>query len=113
MHLVGFEKAGPWVLLARGLCGDAVARTAADFDGFRFEKVRTTTDEMMLPGALKYGGLAALAALAAPGELYLHNHHGTGMGHWMKAVYAAAGASDRLARDDRGTPEDAAKWLLR
>ena len=35
---------------------------------------------MMLPGALKYGGLPALAALAAPGELYVHNHHGTGCG---------------------------------
>ena len=32
VHLVGLDKAGPWVLLARGLCGDAVARTAADID---------------------------------------------------------------------------------
>ena len=92
VHLVGFEKAGPWVLLARGLCGDAVARTAADLNGFRFEKVRTTTDEMMLPGALKYGGLPALAALAAPAELYVHNHRGTGSGQWLKAVYQAANA---------------------
>ena len=88
LHLVGFEKAGPWVLLARALCGDAVARTAADGNEFRFEKVRSVNDEMMLPGALKYGGLYALAALAAPGELYVPNHHGTGSGHWMKAVYA-------------------------
>src|SRR5262249_19798788 len=78
VHLIGFEKAGPWVLLARGLCGDAVARTGADFDDFRFEKVRAPYDEMMLPGAVKYGGLPALAALAAPGELYLHNHQDTG-----------------------------------
>ena len=35
------------------------------------------------------------------------------MGHWMKAVYAAAGASDKLVQDDRGTAADAAKWLLR
>src|SRR5262249_26391331 len=39
VDLVGWEKAGPWVLLARGLCGDAVARTAADVDQFRFDKV--------------------------------------------------------------------------
>src|SRR4029079_1557971 len=30
VHLVGFGEAGPWVMLARGLCGEAVARTAAD-----------------------------------------------------------------------------------
>src|SRR5262249_10701241 len=91
LHLSGFEEAGAWVLLARGLWGSAVARTAADCDGFRFEKVRAEDDEMMLPGALKYGGLPALAALAAPGELYLHNDSGTDAGRWLKPVYSAAG----------------------
>jgi dienelactone hydrolase len=114
VHLVGFEKAGPWVLLARGLCGEAVARTAADMDGFRFDKVRTTTDEMMLPGGLKYGGLAALAALAVPGELYVHNHRGTGSGEWLKATYEAAGAGGRLDRHDDKVPADkVAEWLVR
>jgi len=113
VDLVGFEEAGPWVMLARALCGDAVARTAADVHGFRFEKVTTTDDPMMLPGALKYGGLPALAALAVPGELYLYNYHGTGMGHWMKAAYAAAGTPDKFAADDHGAAHDAAKWLLR
>lgn len=114
VHLVGFDKAGPWVLLARGLCGKAVARTAADASGFRVEKVRTTTDEMMLPGALKYGGLAALAALAAPGELYVHNHHGTGSGNWLKAVYQAAGAIDKLQRSsEKAQASKVVDWLLR
>jgi dienelactone hydrolase len=114
VHLVGFEKAGPWVLLARGLCGDAVKRTAADFDGFRFEKVRSTTDEMMLPGGLKYGGLPALAALAVPGELYDHNHQGTGSGHWVKAVYDAAGAADKLHRhSEKQSADKVAEWLVR
>src|SRR5262249_12325499 len=94
VHLVGFDRAGRWVALARGLCGDAVARTAVDFDRFRFEKVVTVTDEMMLPGALKYGGLGALAALAAPGELLVHDHRGTGMGQWLNAAYKAAGHPD-------------------
>src|SRR5262249_57648108 len=30
VHLVRFGKAGPWVLLALGLCGAAAARPAAD-----------------------------------------------------------------------------------
>src|SRR5205814_2415087 len=50
VDLVGFDAAGPWVLLARPLCGDTVARTAADVNGFRFDKVGRVDDEMMLPG---------------------------------------------------------------
>jgi hypothetical protein len=114
VHLVGFDKAGPWVLLARGLCGNAVARTAADFNDFRFDKVRTTNDEMMLPGALKYGGLSALAALAAPGELYVHHHRGTGSGHWLKAVYETAGAKDKHQRtSEKAADGKVVEWLLR
>jgi dienelactone hydrolase len=115
VHLLGEGKAGPWVLLARALRGsDAVDRTAADGNGFRFEKVRRVTDEMMLPGGLKYGGLYALAALAAPGELYVHNHHGTGSGPWLKGAYAAAGATDKLKREsDRAETAKVVEWLLR
>ncbi len=113
VHLLGFDKAGPWVLLARSLCGDAVARTAADFNEFRFDNVRATTDEMMLPGGLKYG-LPALAALAAPGELFVHNHRGSGSGQWLKAVYEAAGAKDKLQRiPEKVTEEKLIDWLLR
>jgi dienelactone hydrolase len=113
VHLVGFDKAGPWVLLARGLCGDAVTRTAADMNEFRFDKVRTTSDEMMLPGGLKYG-LPALAALAAPGELYVHNQRGTGSGQWLQAAYEAAGAKDKLQRTpEKATDEKIVEWLLR
>jgi dienelactone hydrolase len=114
VHLVGWGEAGPWVLLARGLCGGAVARTAADADGFRFEKVRTPYDDMMLPGALKYGGLPAFAALAAPAELYLHNHRGTGSGQWVAATYEAAKAGDHLQRSpEKVAPEKVAEWLVR
>lgn len=114
VHLVGFDKAGPWALLARGLCGDAVTRTAADCNGFRFDKVRTTSDEMMLPGSLKYGGLPALAALAAPAELYVHNCHGANPAPWLNSVYEAAGAAEKL----RGSSEKVSdtkilEWLLK
>jgi hypothetical protein len=112
VHLVGWGKAGPWVLLARGLCGDAVARTAADADGFRFEAVRSPDDAMMLPGALKYGGLPALAALAAPGELYAHGL--ADPGGWLPAVYDAAGAKEKLQRASEKQPEEkVVAWLLR
>ena len=114
VDLLGEGKAGPWVLLARGLCGDAVHRTAGDMDEFRFERVRTTTDEMMLPGALKYGGLGALLALVAPAELFLHNHRGSGTGQWVKPVYAAAGATEKLKQEPlKESTEKVVEWLLR
>jgi dienelactone hydrolase len=114
VHLIGFEEAGPWVLLARGLCGDAVSRTVADVNQFRFEKVRKIDDEMMLPGALKYGGLSALSALAAPGELFVHNQRGSGMGQWLQAVYKAAGSADHLERQaEKLSMEKGVAWLLR
>jgi hypothetical protein len=114
VHLLGIEKAGPWVLLARPLCGTDVARTAVDYDGFRFEKVRLIGDDMLLPGALKYGGLAALGAAAVPAEIYDHNHHGTGSGHWINTVYKSAGAADKLVRNSEKQPlEKVIDWLLR
>jgi dienelactone hydrolase len=114
VHLVGWEKAGPWVLLARPLCGEAVARAAADAAGFRFESVQDPGDEMMLPGALKYGGLGALAGLAAPGELYVHHHQDMGAGRWLEAAYRAAGADNNLHREAEAVPADKVlAWLLR
>ncbi len=114
VHLLGRGKGGPWVLLARGLCGNAVERTAADVNRFRFDSVREVTDEMMLPGALKYGGLPALTALSAPGELLIHNHRSTSMGQWTKAAYKAAGAADKLMRSgDRMSDDKVVAWLLR
>ncbi len=113
VHLVGWESAGPWVVLARALCGDAVDRTAVDLDGFRFDKVHSNDDQMMLPGALKYGGLSAFAALCAPGDLLLHNHRGTGTGRQVSDAYQSFMAEPRLKREpERLPPEQVAEWLI-
>ena len=69
IELVGTGMTGPWVLLAGGLAGEQVTRTVADAGGFRFAGITKTSDPMFLPGALKYGGLGGLAALAAPTKL--------------------------------------------
>lgn len=112
VNLVGVERAGPWVVLARGLCGDAVQRTAADLDQFSFTKVKAADDPMMLSGAVKYGGLPAFAALAAPAPVLLHNAEGTGVGDAVKTAYAAKkDAAD--VRNAKETPEAVVKWLLR
>jgi hypothetical protein len=114
IHLVGLEKAGPWVVLARALCADQVERCAADMNGFRFEEMSSTADENLLPGALKYGGMGRLAALSAPSELYLHNLPPAGMGDWLPAAYEAAGASGRLQLSAEKTAnEKVLAWVLR
>jgi hypothetical protein len=114
IHLVGWESAGPWVVMARALAGDAVARTAADLNGFRFDAIKSNADPMMLPGAVKYGGLPAFAALCAPGELLLHNHRGTGTGRLTPGAYRAVGAEGKLARESgRLTGTKVVEWVLR
>jgi dienelactone hydrolase len=114
VHLAGFEQAGPWVLLARALCGDAVARTAVDADRFRFDEVPDTQDPMLLPGAVKYGGLPALAGLCAPAEVYVHNDRDTGLDGWTKDAYQAAGTPGHLERTaEKVAPEKVVAWLLR
>jgi hypothetical protein len=113
IQVVGWESAGPWVVLAKALAGDAVSRCAADLDGFRFDSVRAIDDPMMLPGALKYGGMAAFAALCAPGDLLLHNHRGTGTEQLVPLAFKAAGAEQRLRRSAEKMPADkVVDWLL-
>jgi dienelactone hydrolase len=114
IDLVGFGKLGPVATLARGLCGDAVRRAAADLDNFRFEQVQDANDEMMLPGGLKYGGLLTLAAVSAPNELLLYNTEKCGPATFLTAAYEAAGAANRLDRREDGmTPAAVVDWLLR
>ena len=114
VYLVGWGEAGPAVVLGRAACGDAVARTAADLHQFRFDTIEKTDDPRMLPGGVKYGGLAAFTALCAPGEMFFHNHAGTSSGKITKAAYAAAGADDKLKRQPKpAKAEDVVEWLTR
>jgi dienelactone hydrolase len=113
VHLIGFESAGPWVVLARALSGEAVSRTAADLNQFRFENVHSNDDEMMLPGALKYGGLPAFAALCAPGDLLLRHSKGTGAKEWLPAAYHAAGCENVVQHTQSSTDDAVVRWLLR
>jgi dienelactone hydrolase len=90
VDLVGLEEAGPWCLLARGLCNDVVGRTAVDLGGFSFTEIKDVADPMYLPGALRYGEISALAALAAPGELLLADTRTLDMG-WVRDAYRSVG----------------------
>ena len=72
VHLVAFDRAGVWALLSRALAGDAIARASIDLDGFDFEAVQDPFDAMMLPGAVKYGGIGGLLPLITAGQTELY-----------------------------------------
>ncbi len=73
VHLVAFGKAGPWALLARAASGDVIGRAALDLNGFDFNSVNTTSDEMILSGAIKYGGVWGIVPLCTNGKTILFN----------------------------------------
>lgn len=114
VHLVGWGEFGPIAILAKALAGDAVVKTAADLNGFKFEDIKDTADPMMLPGAVKYGGLGAFLALCAPGEVLVHNQMGTGTGQLSRAAYDAAGAANKLTRNAaKLDPMKVVEWLVK
>ncbi|MEO6435115.1 MAG: hypothetical protein ABIP55_05065, partial [Tepidisphaeraceae bacterium] len=78
VRIAGFAGAGPQALLAHALAGDASASAAIDLDGFDFDRVSGETDPMLLPGALKYGGIYGFAPLCAGRPTLLCNARKTG-----------------------------------
>ncbi|VTR92678.1 Uncharacterized protein OS=Blastopirellula marina DSM 3645 GN=DSM3645_20962 PE=4 SV=1: AXE1 [Gemmata massiliana] len=114
VHIVGWDSFGPIAILAKALAGDAVAKTAADMNQFKFEDIKDTADPMLLPGAVKYGGLGSFLALCAPGEVLVHNHKGTGSGQVSRAAYEAAGAAKNLTRvSEKLDPAKVVEWLVK
>lgn len=92
VNLIGTGRAGVWCLIARALAGDAVNVTIADADGFDFRSVKSMYDEDHLPGALRYGGLWALTALAAPADVRIYNTGQDALPSWLSDAWKACGA---------------------
>jgi dienelactone hydrolase len=115
VDIAGFGIAGAWAAAARAQAGPALSRAAIDTGGFRFAKLRSTTDLNFLPGGAKYGDLPGMLALSAPGELWLAGED-AGSVPTVVAAYQAAGAKDKLhleASAGEKKAEAAAKWLTR
>lgn len=72
VHQIALEGAGAWALLAKGLAGEAILRSAIDLNGFDFDQVKDVNDENFLPGAQKYGGIATFISLCRVGETALY-----------------------------------------
>ncbi len=77
IHLVGFGDLGPVALLAAALAPSAFGKVVADAHRFRFDAITSMDDPMMLPGAVKYGGLPGLTAGVSMAHVY--NAEGTGL----------------------------------
>lgn len=74
--LIGTGHAGPPALFAAGFLRDQVGTVIADACGLSYEKLPPANDPNFLPGALKYGGLGGLAALAVPTPLQIYGAGG-------------------------------------
>lgn len=109
--VAGFGAAGPLVLAARAVAGDAIDATAADTGGFRFGKLLAYRDPQFLPGGAKYLDLPGLIALGEPQRLWLS-------GEASLPTLAGADASGSLQHvtlnlSSADAPFAAAEWLLK
>jgi dienelactone hydrolase len=116
VHVIGLGKAGPWVAAALAQAGSAIDRTAIDTSGFRFAAIDSIDDPAFLPGAVKYGDLPGMLALAAPHRLWLAGEGGDAPA-LVRAAYDSAGAKENLtmsAGEQPGkTAAEAVAWLLK
>jgi hypothetical protein len=110
VSIAGLEGAGPWALIAGAIAEPLADRTFADLGRFDFKAVKEPADPMMLPGAVKYGGIPAFAGLCA------------GQGLWIAApppgmdltrdIFKAAGTGKSLRIQEAAPPPEAlAAWL--
>ena len=114
VSLVGMDRAGLWVLLARALAPqDFAARTAADAWQFETENDAAYLEKLFIPLIRRAGDFRAATALIAPAPLLIHNA-GTGFKvDWARDAYRAAGREAALAVKEAAAGEaEIAGWLV-
>jgi len=112
--VVGLDGAGPWVAAARAQCGEAIDQAVIDTGGFRFGHVLDLHDPNFLPGGAKYGDLAALLALGAPGRTWVGGETAEGLA-LAQTQYQARNAGKNLTRftgEAQQLRPAALEWLL-
>jgi hypothetical protein len=88
VRVLATGKAGPWAVLAKAAANDQIDKVAADLGGFDFDQVTEGGDEMLLPGALKYGGIYGFLTLADKGQTLVVNARKIGKFDLAKKVPA-------------------------
>jgi len=85
-------------------------RTFIETNGFRFKHVEDVYDVGFLPGAVKYGDLPGILALAAPIELRVDGESEDSISI-VRAAYRAEGRPHHLQLD-RDNLSSTISWLL-
>lgn len=112
--LVGLGGAAPWAALAGAVAGRAIDGLALATAGFRFATITDLRDPNLLPGAVKYGDLPGLLALAAPTPLWLSGE-GVEAPGLVAACYHAAGGGpvSSYAGPAEGEADSLLAWIGR
>jgi dienelactone hydrolase len=107
VRVLATGKAGPWGLLAKAAAGEAVDAVAADLGGFDFDQVKDAADEMMLPGALKYGGIYGFVPLCDTGRTLVVNARQTG-------TYELAKKTQGVTLEEKARPaKEMVEWVTK
>ena len=102
-------------LSAANVAGLGIERAAIDTAGFRFAKLTDVYDVDFMPGAVKYGDLPSLLALAAPTKLWLAGE-GKSTPRIISAAFGASGKPEHLTifkGESNAAPKQAITWLLK
>ena len=111
VHLIGTGRNAVIGLLAAAVAGEAVDSVAADLNGFEFEDVESVTSTEFLPGATKYGGVAGLAALAAPTRCRISRLTGGGGFAWALPLMHGGGSQSLELSQSAATEAAILEWL--
>jgi hypothetical protein len=78
VNVIAFGDSGPVALLACAIASHHVNRAAIDLNQFDFDRITKDADPMLLPGALKYGGIYGFIPLITRGSTLICNARQTG-----------------------------------
>ena len=114
VHLIGLGRtAGPITAAAAAIAGRAVNKLAIGTNGFRFASLTDVYDPMLLPGAIRYGDLPGLLALAAPHPLWLSGEGAKAPEVLVKSFQANPGVELTINNGPVSTEaKDAVSWIL-
>lgn len=112
VHLVGLGEAGPLTAAAAALSREALTSIAISTNGYRFGNITNIRDVNLLPGAVKYGDLPAILALAAPTPMWLGGE-GKSLPKVTAAAYRSASADVSIhSGPNKKEAIAVAKWLI-
>ena len=114
IHLVGVHGAGPLAAAAAAQAHGVLSKVAIDTGSFRFAHAKNYRDPDFLPGAVKYGDLPGLLALAVPCTLWISGEGATPS--VVQAAYKSANRPEQVVSVSPAAQQESAAavdWLLK